>query len=229
MRKPPSTRTPRSEAVDAELAQAVSQCVQQAVLQGIVGAGAAADRVALVIARATVPLAAVALARSHPGGSRVRQQMQAIYERCLAHYRDAVRPQDAARGIDDVGAAVAHFVAANLHVLHGSAVTPQVLAKLELQLAGVVRLTSAWASATARERQLYFEKMALLSVFVGESFAQALSQGEAAVENVRRAARAYLRELLGIDPDALTLGADGLAVRVVADERRDSAHAAVAG
>ena len=228
MRKPPPTRMPRSDVVDAALAHAVSQRLQQAVLQLIVGGGATGEHVALTIPRAAVPLAPVMLARCQPGGAAVRQQMHKIYERCLAHYRSAMRPDDAARGIDDVGAAVAHFVAANLRVLQGGSVTPDLLLKLELQLAGVVRQSSAWASAAARDRQLYFEKMALLAVFVTESFAQAVLQGEVAVEHVRQAARGYLRELLGIDPDALALGSDGLSLRARSERHAETCEAATA-
>ena len=108
---------------------------------------------------------------------------------------------------------MAHFVAANLRALHGVDVTPQALLRLERQLAGVARLSSAWDTAPARERQFYFEQMAILAVLIAESAAQALMQGPAARANVQRAARGYVQRLLGLEPDHLTLDADGLALR----------------
>jgi len=200
-------------ASDAALAADVTRTLRHAVVQAIAGLAGHGDRVALTLPRAAVPLAPARLAAAHPGGATARRQMQAVYERCLAHYREVLRPDDAARGLDDVGAAAARFVAANLFALHGEHATPDALLALEAQLAGIVRSSPAWADASARDRQLYVEKLALLAVFVGEVAQQARGQGAGAVENVRRAARTYLRELLGLNPDALTLGRDGLTLR----------------
>ena len=55
--------------------------------------------------------------------------------------------------------------------------------------------------------------MATLSVLIAESAAQATVQGPAARANVQRAARGYVQRLLGLDPDQITLDADGLALR----------------
>lgn len=201
-------------ATEAALAAEVARRLGQAMVDAIATLGdPAPDAVALTVPRAPVALAPVRLARSHPGGVATRRQMQSVYERCLAHYRLALRPQDEARGVDDVGAAVARFVAANFHALQGTEATPQMLLALERQLAGVVRGSPAWAGASAAERQVYFEKIALLAVFVAELAQQAPRQGRAAVENLQRAARAYLRELLGLNPDALALGPEGLVAR----------------
>jgi hypothetical protein len=88
------------------------------------------------------------------------------------------------------------------------------LRALERQLHGIARTSSGWKSAPVEERQAYFEQMALLAVLIAESAAQASSQGAAAVAKVQQAARGYLRQLLGLNPDHLTLGPEGLAVRL---------------
>jgi len=71
----------------------------------------------------------------------------------------------------------------------------------------------AWSRVPLGERQACFEQLALLAVLVDESTRQAHEQGPAAVENVRRAARGYLQQLLGLDPDRLGLDAGGLSLR----------------
>jgi hypothetical protein len=173
------------------------------------------DRAALTVEAARVSMAPGKLAAAHPAAARA--EARALYERCLAHYRTQVRAGQADAGMDDVGAAVAHFVAANIRALQGVTVTPQMLLQLERQLGGVVRVSSAWATASARERQIYFEQMAILAVLIGESAAQAVLQGPAALANVQRAARGYLQQLLGLNADHLTLDDHGLALRVSTD------------
>jgi hypothetical protein len=125
-----------------------------------------------------------------------------------------MRAQDQGSEYDDAGAAVAAFVAANLCALQGQPVTAEMLRALERQLHGIARVSSDWKAAPVVERQAYFEQMALLAVLVAESAAQATAQGAAAVAKVRQAARGYLRQLLGLDPDHLTLGPQGLGVRL---------------
>lgn len=80
-----------------------------------------------------------------------------------------MRAQDQEREVDDVGAAVAAFVAANLSALQGTRVTPHTLSCLERQLGGVARLSSDWCRAPLHERQAYFEQMAVLAVLVAEA------------------------------------------------------------
>ncbi|WP_280156084.1 DUF6683 family protein [Piscinibacter sp. XHJ-5] len=205
---------PHDDRRHTALVQDMSRLVRRALLDAIVELGdASRDCAALTVEPARVPIAPAHLAASHPGGPQSRHEARALYERCLAHYRHVVRASQADSSLDDVGAAVACFVAANLQALHGIDATPEMLLRLERQLGGVATLSSAWASASARERQLYFEQMAILAVLIRETSAHAVLQGPAAVENVRRAARRYLRQLLGLDPDQLTLDAGGLSLR----------------
>ena len=200
------------------LVKAMSQIVRQAAADALEGFdGDALEDIdgragesgpTLTVERAAVPIAPLRLA-CHLGNPKAREQARQLYERCLAHYREqARRPGDDER-IDDAGAAVARFVAVNIEALHGVHATPGMLRRLERQLAGVARTTSAWATAGVTDRQAYFEQMAILAVLVGASSAQAVSQGRAAIANTRRAARGYLKQLLGLDPDRLTLDADG--------------------
>ena len=199
---------------EAALVEDLSRTVQRVLLDSIehIDGNLDGDRAALAVEAARVPMAPARLAAAHPAPARA--EARALYERCLAHYRTQVRAGQADAGLDDVGAAVAHFVAANIRALHGVVVTPQMLLQLERQLGGVVRVSSAWATASARERQVYFEQMAILAVLIGESAAQAVLQGPAALANVQRAARGYLKQLLGLNADHLTLDDQGLALRV---------------
>ena len=210
-----STGTPEAPQPAAP-GEAMAAQIRQTILDALMRIGAAGDtpdHAALTVERAREPIAPSRLARAHPGDAAARAAAQRLYERCLEHYRSTVRPQDQTRGVDDVGAAVAAFVAANLGALHGTPVTPHMLLRVERQLGGIARLSSDWAHAPAIERQAYFEQMAVLAVLVGESSAQAASQGAAALANVRRAARGYMQQLLGLDPDHLVLGPDGIAAR----------------
>jgi hypothetical protein len=201
---------PRHTALVEDMSRLVRRALFDAIVQ--LGSDEALDCAALTVERAHLPIAPARLAAAHPGGPQARREARVLYERCLTHYRDVVRVTQADGGLDDVGAAVACFVAANIQALHGVSVTPAMLLRLERQLGGVVTVSSAWSTATARERQLYFEQMAILAVLIRETSAHAVLQGPAAVENVRRAARGYLWQLLGLNPDQLTLDAGGLSL-----------------
>jgi hypothetical protein len=196
------------------LTRDVARRIRQALFDAMVQTDGNPDAPALTVERAQRPLAPAALAAAAPAGERAR--MQTLYERCLQHYRQMVRAEQADAGVDDVGAAVAHFVAANLRALHGIDVSPAMLLRLERQLSGVVRRSAEWDSAGARDRQLYFEKLAIVAVLIEQTAIQAPLQGAPAIANVRCAARGYLHELLGLDADHLVLDAGGLALRPAA-------------
>ncbi len=172
------------------------------------------DMPALTIQRASRPLAPAMLAASHPGDAGARAEMRAMYERCLAYYRQKADAEPGNPGVDDLGAAAACFVAANLAALREVDWTMPALLKLERQLARLLRSSTGWALLPARERQVLFEKLAILAVLVRETSVHAASQGPEAVDNVRRAARGYLVELLGLDPDHIQVGTDGLRVQL---------------
>ena len=198
----------------------LSRRLRQATFDAVLGQAAVGDdSPALTVPRAAAALGPSRLAQAHPAGA-ARGEAQALYERCLQHYREALRPQDAARGFDDVGAAAAYFVAANLMALTGQRPTPAALLQLERQLRRVMHTSTTFAELPATERQAYVEELALLAVLVGEAAVQAQSQGPAAVAHVQRAARGYLQQLLGLNPDALTLGPKGLMLRDAAASSR---------
>lgn len=192
----------------------LSRHIRPALADALARRGSDAPQTAAsTVQRARMPIAPALLASAHPGGAIARQTMHALYERCLAHYRAVIRAHDADAGVDDVGAAAAQFVVANMQALHGIPVTPPMQLRLQRQLAAIVAASRAWAVASTRDRQLYVEKLAILAVLIEQTSAQAGLQGPAAVANVRRAARGYLQEFLGLDPDRLTLGSDGLVSR----------------
>jgi hypothetical protein len=203
--------------VAAGLGQRLGRIVFDALIQS---ADAQSDGPPLVVERAAAPLAPARLADLHGGTNAARAEMRALYENCLRTYRTAIRPQDIA--VDDIGAALANFVAASLFALHGIGASREMLERIERQLQGVARLGATVHAATTGERQYYFETLATLGVLVAGRAEHAKSQGAAAVAAVRTAARGYLLDLLGIDPDLLVLDATGLSVCA---ERHAHSHA----
>jgi hypothetical protein len=202
------TGLPTSDA----LTERLSRELRHALFDSLMTEGAAGMCDAtLTVERGAVTVAPAHMAQSHPGRPAARADARALYERCLAHFRAKHGNGDMRR--DDLGMALACFVAANLHALHGLRVTPAMLSALRRQLVGWVQRSPAWASASLDERRFHFEQMAIVAVLMAEASALARVQGPAAVANVRRAARAYLQGLLGLNPDLLTLGAEGLTLR----------------
>lgn len=203
-----STTTPDSTAFAKDFAKRLSEALGQA-LAGF-GDGSE-DLPALTIERAAKPTAPATLARSHPGGPKSRRDAEALYLRCLTYYRNKVQ-----QGLptDDVGAAAAYFVLANLAALQDLQVNEAQLALVERQMRQVIGRHDAWAQADAKEQQSLFEQFAVLGVLVGESQAEARKQGPAAIANVRRAARGYIVQLLGLNPDALRLTDQGLRIEL---------------
>jgi len=207
-----------------ELSRDIARLLQQALAKALLPAEQADDLPALTIEPAAQPIAPAQLARAHPGGPKARRDAEALYHRCLKHYREVVRADDRALGIDDMGAAMAYFVAANVYALKDTPVTPQMLLRVERQLRGVIGSSAEWQNGDARDKQSLFEQLAILGVLVGESAAQAKREGPAAVANVQRAARGYLSRLLGLNADLLTIDADGLDIEI--DDAASAAAAA---
>jgi hypothetical protein len=217
---------PREAAAATEFTRRLRESLARTLLNA--GDATDADASPLTVPRAWAPLGPAQLASAHPGSAVDRLTVRALYERCLLHYRTAVRADDSARGLDDVGAALARFVAANVEALHGTHATRSMLRRLEGQLVGIVRRSPAWSIADVQDRQAFFEQVALLSVLVADCTAQAHLQGQASIENLQRAASGYLRQLIGLDPEWLTLGPEGLALRsdpVLESAPRDAAEA----
>jgi hypothetical protein len=151
------------------------------------------------------------LAAAHPGSAQARREAQALYGRCLAYYRSQVqRPLRPGRADDDAGLAAAYFVLANLAATEGAEPDATHLPALERQLRHLIWLTQAWDTTPLAQRQGLFEQLALLGVLVNESRLQARTQGDAARANLQRAARAYLKQLLGLDADQIAITPQGL-------------------
>jgi hypothetical protein len=211
--------------IDARHLHVMAQAVRQAVFDSILhGADDMHEGPSLTVEPSSSPIAPAVMAAAQPESERASRC--ALYESCLRHYRRVVGLEKSRRmramlagaavlheaPDDDVREAVAHFVAANMQALRDIAVTPTMLQRLHAQLAGVARLSSGWDRASLRERQLYFEKMAIVAVLIDQTWSRAKAQGPAAMAHVQRGARGYLRELFGFDPDRLTLSEDGLSM-----------------
>jgi hypothetical protein len=192
-------------------ARALTQLVRQSLLDAAAAQAAGEHSAPFTVPAARVPRAPALLAGALPGSAAAREERRALYVRCLSHYRRAVGAPSGPRQGEDLGAAAAHFVNANLRALQGVEATPVQFQALQRQLA--ILLRSQLTEQSERDRQVQFEKLALLAVLMTETWTLALRQGPAALAHVRQAARGYLQELLGLDPDALVLGDGGLALR----------------
>jgi hypothetical protein len=200
--------------------QQLAHHVRQAAFQAALRSVAAADEGSpMTVARAAEPRGPARLAQMHAAGA-ARVEAEALYQGCLRHYRDAVQAQDLPCDSDDAGAAVAHFVAACVHALDGTRATPEMLTTLQRQLLPLARSGANWATASVAERQMFFEQVALLAVLIDGLAQHAGAKGAAAMAQVRGAARVYLRQFLGLDPDTLALDANGLTLRPEAPARK---------
>ena len=196
-----------------ELEHVVGQAMGEALRQA---ASASVDELPpLRVTPSSTPLAPDLLARVHPG-SQARRSARLLYSRCLAHYRAQIqRPLRPGRHDDDLGLAAACFVVANLAAVNETEPDPACLVPVERQLRHLIAATRSWADTPTTQRQSVFEQLALLAVLINETRIQARAQGAAAVDNVRRAATAYLRQLLGLDPQLLVLTSAGLVAATV--------------
>ena len=200
--------------------QSIARALAAGALQAL-DATSNTDFAALIVERAGTARAPAWMAAAQSTDARARKSARDGYERCLEIYRTVVRPQDTT--YDDAGAALAFFVAINLNALHDLPTTPETLLVLERQLLGLARQASGWDSASISERQFYFEQMAMLGVFMAGLLANARTEGAAALVKVQKAARGYLRRVLGMEPDLLTFGARGLTLRRAAGATNQAA------
>ena len=208
-KQPHSIQSERQQAM-AQQALALARTALNGALEQ---AGHSEMQPPLRVERAPAPIAPRQMAQARSGDAAVQAQLAASYEACLTAYRDIVAARADAAGMDDVGAAMAFFVAVNLRVLQGVDVEADALQLLEHQLRGVTRRAAQWDAATRAQRQLFFERIAITSILMSRALANANARGPVALADVRRNARDYLQHLLGLDPDAISLGAEGLVVR----------------
>jgi hypothetical protein len=203
------------DALTTKLSQALNRAFTEGQLHTLDAAGKS-DFAALIVERAERSTAPAWMAEAQTDDPNKCERVRESYERCLEIYRTMVRPDDTT--YDDAGGAFAFFVAANLNALHDVRTTPDTLLLLERQLLGLVRQGSHWDTASISQRQFYFEQMAMLGVYIAGFVAKARAQGPAALAKAQDAARGYLRRVLGMNPDLLTFGEHGLALRPAPDD-----------
>lgn len=201
---------PLPAATDA-ITRELTRVLQAAMGQALDTAAQGGDATPLAVPAAHEPSAPKRLAATQAAGPRVRRESLMLYQRCLRHYREAIQPRvTRLHRDDDLGAAAAYFVLANLAALHGGVPDEALQPVLAAQLARLIERTAAWQRAPLAERQALFEQLALLGVLVNESRVQAQPQGQAAQANLQRAARAYLLQFPGLAPERLQVTAQGL-------------------
>ena len=219
-RSHPRRPDPTQDVLTSKLSQAMNRALTEGRLQAL-DATSATDFAALVVERGRTPRAPAWMAERQTKDAGERGRARASFERCLEIYRTMVRPEDTE--YDDAGGAFAFFVAANLNAVHDVRTTRETLLLLERQLLSLVRQCSDWDAASISQRQFYFEQMAMLGVFVAGVVAKARAEGPAALAKAQNTARSYLRRVLGMDPDLLTFGEHGLALRPAQDEKQPAA------
>jgi hypothetical protein len=219
-RSHPRRPDPTQDVLFTNLSQALNRALTEGWLQALDATGAT-DFAALVVERGRTPRAPAWMAEKQAKDAGERKRARASFERCLEIYRTTVRPEDTE--YDDAGGAFAFFVAANLNALHDVRTTRETLLLLERQLQSLVRQCSDWDAASISQRQFYFEQMAMLGVFVAGVVAKARAEGPAALAKAQNTARAYLRRVLGLDPDLLTFAEHGLALRPASNEKHAAA------
>lgn len=159
---------------------------------------------AWLLARGEPTTAAADLAALQAPRGAARQQAQALYEQCLKHYREnlaAATVPDARH--DDLGAAMACYLAATLQALRGHVASPQRWLALR-------HWVLAWAGpqpgddeVPLAQRREALERLATLAAALGEWSAQAPRQGATGVRAVQVMARQWLQRELGVNADAL--------------------------
>ena len=158
------------------------------------------------------PSAPALLAQSQ-ASPRARQDAQALYLRCLRHFREQVQGGAA---VDDAGLAAGYFVLTSVAASRDLEPTAEDLQRVELQMRHRLGAGDLWQKAPLADRQSAFEQFALLGVLVSETSRAAREQGAAARANVQRAARGYLLQMLGPGADRLMLSPHGLVLELAA-------------
>ena len=205
----PARRRPFVPVADA--ARAMRDGVLDALLR--VASAQGAELAPLHLPPAPVATAPLQLAAAQTRDRATRRQLVDAYGHCLRSYREIARSQAPDTSDDDLGAAMALFVAVNLRALHGVDPDRTLMPRLERQLRGVSRRASNWDTCSPAQRQTFFERIAILAVLMLGSLAGAAAQDATARAKVRAASHRYLRDLFGVNPELLTLGPEGLRVR----------------
>jgi len=205
-----------SKRADPPLARELARLMQNAFGDLLREAAQAENAPPLKVTPAAQPIAPARLAATHPGGPKARAEAQQLYLKCLRYYRSQVQPvatrqAPAVPDTDEVSTAAAYFALANLACLQPHLQPDeQQLALVARQLRRLIGSSEAWTQANEAGRQLLFEQFAIIGVLINESRVQAATQGAAAQLNLQRAARNYLVQMLGLDPDLLAVGTEGL-------------------
>ncbi|HSI59253.1 MAG TPA: DUF6683 family protein [Ideonella sp.] len=147
------------------------------------------------------------LARRQARDPAGRARAQSLFERCLRHYREQLRPLDRQ---DDAGVALACLLAACIQAQSLQAVTLPRWRAVHDWLEAWVADDLDWDGAPIEQRQDFFERMACLAVAIGEWTVQASRQGEPAIRTAQALARGSLKAELGLSIEQLADGLSGV-------------------
>ena len=119
---------------------------------------------------------------------------------CLQHYRNQLAPE---RAEDDLGVALAAYLGACRQAFDHEALTPQRWYAVTQWVKAWVIDELPWDDVPLLQRQDTFERLAVLTVALGEWTVQASRQGTAQQASATWMARNSLRGQLGLDLPAL--------------------------
>ncbi len=192
-----ATPNPWQAALGRRLAQALEQSrfahAPQADDAGEQGAKATRWRLPSRVAEPVTAVAALSEMLGMPGQA-------SLVNHCLQHYRNQLAPE---RAEDDLGVALAAYLGACRQAFDHEALTPQRWQVITQWVKAWVIDELPWDDAPLAQRQDAFERLAVLTVALGEWTVQASRQGSAQQASATWMARNTLRGQLGLDLPAL--------------------------
>lgn len=156
------------------------------------------------------PLAPRQLAQHYPAAGR--DAAERVFADLLQRYRGIEDQFDIPHR--DLAGALAAFIAGNHMAYRGTPFPDEHFKPLVAQMRAALAAHPDILAAPAADRQQAYEQLAILGMFMaGAQIAQQNpTPGGIDPERLRQAAGDNLRTLLGIEPDAVQIGPDGLRV-----------------
>jgi hypothetical protein len=155
------------------------------------------------------PIAPAKLARAYP------QETRAKVEQVFGQTLDTYHKLESQFGLrrNDLGGALAAFVAGNYAAYRDEAFADKLFKPLVQQMQGVLQSTGSLEKAGAAEKQELYENLAILGTYMLQTREALQKSPDAKIAaNMKAAARAYLQQVLKLDPDRMHLTDKGLVV-----------------
>jgi hypothetical protein len=151
------------------------------------------------------------LARSYPAAAR--DDVKRTFTQLLGLYPQVETRHNIPH--NDMAGALAIFIAGAYSGYSGKEVGDDEFKALVRQMRPAIGAKTEFAAASMRDKQSAFEQLAILGMFMAGTHEALATKPDApdverARENLRRAAKAYLEQLLGVDADSVRISTQGL-------------------